>query len=248
MEHMEYKMPAECLRDLFYRQVEKSNALKDDVAHYRREMRKGPGTPDYTLLFLRQSVERYIEHVRHEQNLQDRKVAYQRNQPQHIPDNPATPAAGSKGKNKGKSKGNKDRSPSPTGSDRRGSSPTGSSGHVQIKKCYFHNVGLRGGSGCSHGDKCKFVHQRMSDDEFKKVQVPARSASPGGKGRRDGSPDAKGKGKKGARARTPGPKSYCHAFAKTGKCPREDKFGAGKCIFPHKTMAQVEADKSRSSR
>ena len=56
MEHMQYTMPAECLRDLFYRQVQNSTVLKEDLSHYRREMRKGPGATDYTLTHLRSSI------------------------------------------------------------------------------------------------------------------------------------------------------------------------------------------------
>ena len=85
-------MPGDCLRDMFYQQVEKSSVLKEDIAHYRREARKGPSTPDYCLTYLRHSVERYVEQMRHERNLQDRKIAYQSNQPQLV-DSSAAPGA-----------------------------------------------------------------------------------------------------------------------------------------------------------
>ena len=45
----------------------------------------------------------------------------------------------------------------------------------------------------------------------------------------------------------PKPGQYCHDFTKSGRRPREDKHGAGKCIFPHKTQAQVGAGKKAAA-
>ena len=196
MEHMQYTMPAECLRDLSYRQVQNSTVLKEDLSHYRREMRKGPGATDYTLTYLRKCVTDQIDFIRHEQNLQDRKIAFQRNQPQAIADSPAAAAAGDKGKGKSRGKspreahgsrpdaairGARDRSPSPTGSMSSAKSPPSSpnkgSPQNPAKKCYFYNAGLRGDTGCSTGDNCKFSHQRMTEDEFKQVKAPSRNSS-----------------------------------------------------------------------
>ena len=75
LEHTQYTMPPDCLRDLFFRMTEKSAVLREDIAHYRREQCKGPGTPDYSLDYLCRSIEMYAEHQRHEQSLQDRKSA-----------------------------------------------------------------------------------------------------------------------------------------------------------------------------
>jgi hypothetical protein len=87
----------------------------------------------------------------------------------------------------------------------------------------------------------------MSEDEFKQAKAPPKSSSPRGKEGRSGSPKGKGKGKRGSRAESPGPRSHCHAFAKTGTCPREEKLGKGKCIFPRKTKAQIEAEKKAAA-
>ena len=48
-------------RDLLYRRMQLSNALKEDLAHLRREKAKGEGAERYTYLFLRRSIERFIE-------------------------------------------------------------------------------------------------------------------------------------------------------------------------------------------
>ena len=37
-----------------------SNALKEDLAHFRREKAKGEGAEHYTYLFLRRSIERFL--------------------------------------------------------------------------------------------------------------------------------------------------------------------------------------------
>ena len=81
LEHTQYTMPPDCLRDLFFRMIEKSGVLREDIAHYRREQCKGTGTPDFSLDYLRRCIERLVEHQRHDQSLQDRKSAYLRNQP-----------------------------------------------------------------------------------------------------------------------------------------------------------------------
>ena len=79
----------------------------------------------------------------------------------------------------------------------------------------------------------------MSDDEFTPTRTLARSTSP--RAKEAGGEGGKGKGKAGGQAPKLG--QYCHEFAKTEKCPREEKFGVGKCIFPHRMQAQVDADK-----
>ena len=82
----------------------------------------------------------------------------------------------------------------------------------------------------------------MTDEEFI-PWVGNRDGSPKGGDRaaNKGKGKADGKGKANGKAAKPG--QFCYDFAKTGFCPREEKYGEGKCIFAHKTQAHVDADK-----
>ena len=51
----------EASKDMFASKWFQSNALKEDIAHYKRARAKGPNVdPDFTLLFMRRSMEIYI--------------------------------------------------------------------------------------------------------------------------------------------------------------------------------------------
>ena len=115
-----------------------------------------------------------------------------------------------------------------------------------MRKCYFFNAGLRGGSGCNAGDTRRFLHQHMSEQEYSTGSPAARTPSPKGKGKGEaGGRGGNGEGKGGQKPASPG--QYCHELARFGRCPREEKFGVGKCIFSHKTQAQADAGKKAAA-
>jgi hypothetical protein len=129
-----------------------SVALKEDLAHFRREKAKGEGAENYTYSFLRKSIERFIANDRQDKNLADRQHALRQaasgKAGADLAANQAAPAQ--KAKEKEKTKGQGDRS----GSAKRSPSPTDKKagkgkGKPHADKCYFYNIEIRGlGSGC----------------------------------------------------------------------------------------------------
>ena len=83
-------------------------------------------------------------------------------------------------------------------------------------KCFFFNAGLRGGKQCSVGNDCRFLHQRMTDEEYNAPRASSRNNSPSGgdKGAAKGTGRADGKGK--GKGKVVKSQSHCFDFAKSG--------------------------------
>ena len=239
------------MRDLMFRQMKKSTALSEEVAHFNRQRTKGSDAEDFTYTFLRRSIERHLALQRQERNLADRKAAMTKPF-EKTGGGAAAPAAktrpkpGARGRSAAGSPSNRARaSSSGTGRGREGGSgtPRGAEKLGDKPKCYFYNLELRGREpGCTKGKDCSHVHDRIPDNVFATMQPPgARSKSPTG--------DKKGKGKgkgKGTKPTTGQKKPfvrYCHNFYRDGTCKIEKEKGT--CPFPHLTSTQVEEERAK---
>ena len=248
------------LRDLLFRQVEKSTALAEDVAHYKRV---GKSHADHSYRFLRDMIERSVENSHQRKIVEERRNAIRAGNHAAIENAPASPATTATGGG-GSGAAPKATAPALPASAGSGTQPKpkkrpksrppprsseagGSEGakppkpaKVDLKEvpCYFHSAEKYGaGNGCSKGAKCPFSHGKfMSKTEFEAAKRPSRSASAS---RRKG--DGKGKASP-PRPPTPGAGRrkvpfHCNKFLKEGSCQYGDN-----CKFPHLTKAQYDEE------
>ena len=81
------------LRDLLFRQVEKSAALAEDVAHFKRVSTQNP---DHSYRFLREAIERSVKNAHQRKIVEERRNAIKsgRQTPIEVPASPATAGGG----------------------------------------------------------------------------------------------------------------------------------------------------------
>ena len=248
VDNMQERLDDRALRDILYKKMEKSALFAADLAHYRREKAKSMTTEgakeDYSLTFLKGCMDRHIMEQLEEKQVAARKAGVRLGKtgnPEVEDTTPATPAkGGGKGapKPKPKSKQAKAKGTSTgTASERRpsvGSQHSEGRGRAETPKglCYYYNAGLRGGKACRRGDKCTWVHGRMSDEEFKRTPEPKSS--------RTNSPAPKKKAEPGRtwRLAKDGRKIpiCCMEFKNTGKCVKKDK---GTCTWERHITKEV---------
>ena len=238
------------LRDLLFMQVEKSVALAEDVAHYKRV---GKNHPDHAYRFLRDAIERATVNKHQKYIVEERRNAFRvgRSPLELVPDTPAVPAVpASTGRGARENKRDRKRDGSrrpggggsvPTPAPKSGAAPPRTT-NLKDVPCYYHSAAqhITGHKGCRFGKDCHFAHDKLlSKAEFDRMERPrARSASASSTGSRKG----KGKGK-GDSARPPRTRTeplHCNKFLKTGKCDYVGKNGE-KCKFPHLTRAEYDA-------
>ena len=145
------------LRDILFRKMDVSQApfFRNDLAHYRREKK------DHTYQFLLDSMDRFIDDFTLEHNRAVQAAEYGKGNK-------------SLAVKKGATGTNKNTTTLPTTTGKGNSSPAQT---VDTKRhCYFHHNG-----GCSKGDACGYLHERISKDAIAKLIRPgSRSRSPGG--------------------------------------------------------------------
>ena len=102
VDHLEEWVSTKALRDLMFRQLDKSTASVEDMAHYKRA---GPQHGDRSYAFQRDAIERHIKHTHQRKIVDERRADLQRgNQPMLDP-SPAAPAVadvGSAGRGAGR--------------------------------------------------------------------------------------------------------------------------------------------------
>ena len=215
------------LASILIQKLDKSSALKEDLAHYWRQE---PGHPDHSYEYLINSMARYLT----------RSGTYDVNRAggiQSILKNigrgaaPAVDAGGMfkrvKAKAKKGAKAKKEaeaaKLAAPAGKGKGGGNGNGD----KLGVCYFHNTE----AGCiKTARECKFEHKKLSAAEAAKLVKPP------GKESRANSPAAKAKAKAKAKA---GPKaqprspSFCFKFISPGSC------NDANCLFMHLTEEAV---------
>ena len=254
------------LRDLLFRQVEKSSALAEDIAHYKRI---GKQHPDYSYRFLRDAIERSVENSHQRKIVEERRNAIRSGRNPTIENAPANPAtatstvaaggaggqAGGPGpstvmalpgsaesgtkdpKNKGRTRSRKPKGGGAEEGRKRNDPPKGT--NLKDIPCWFHSASHHGaGKGCSRGATCPFSHSKfMSKADFEAAERP-RSLSAS---RRTGKGGGKGKAPATqTRAASTARRTpfHCNKFLKDGVCPYEQ---AGKqCKYPHLTKAEYD--------
>ena len=171
------------LRDLLFRQVEKSAALAEDVAHYKRV---GKQHPDHSYRFLRDMIERSVENSHQRKIVEAHRSAIRsgrNNMIETAPANPATttagggsgappatagPAAPASAESGAPKPKRRQRSRPPPGSGggggKKGGEPPKEGQKTDLKEvpCYFHSAAKYGvGKGCSKGAACSFSHGKF---------------------------------------------------------------------------------------
>ena len=208
------------LAGILLQKLEKSTVLKEDIAHYHRQV---PGHPDQSYEYLMNSMSRYLTRKRYDVN----RVGGVQSIIRNMGGRGATPAVegdaplSKRAKAKAK-KGAKVTKAVAAPADKGKGAGKGTRDKIGV--CYFHNTE----AGCTKTAKeCKFEHKKLSAAEAAKLVKPpgrdsrASSPSPGGK-----RPGAKAKPKAGAKAKPKTP-SYCFKYASSQGCQDKD------CQFMH---------------
>ena len=175
------------LRDMLFKQMDKSKVFAEDIAHYKRK-RGIADHPDYTYNYLHTAMTNHLDSVHKERQVSQRQRDLQGRRGRKGNDqDDACPAAtgGPKGKAKGKGKDKgKDRDKS------RGRDVSRDTSRSK-RHCWFHlakHYGVRE-KPCKNGSTCYNSHELISKEDFDKMEQPqSRSPSPKRKG--------KGKGKR----------------------------------------------------
>ncbi len=205
------------LAGILLQKLDKSTVLKEDLAHYHRQV---PGHPDQSYDFLMNSMNRYLTRKRYDVNRTGGVQSLIKN----MGGRGAAPAVegGTSKKAKAKAKKAKEAKAIAAPADKGKGAGKGSSPKLGI--CFFHNTE----AGCTKSAKeCKFDHNKLSPAEAAKLVKPAgrdsRATSPGGK-----RPGAKAKpGPKASAKATPKSPSYCFKYSSPQGC--NDK----NCQFMH---------------
>ena len=234
------------LRDILFRQVEKSTVLSEDIAHYKRV---DYSHPDRSYKFLRSAIERYIKNSHQKKLAEERRTAIRtgKNTPIEVPGAPATEGGGdtpaapalSGGRNsagagaKANPKRGRSRNKDKSGSGKGGGAPT----KLEDMPCYFHSAARYGvGTGCTKGKECPFSHKLfIKREDFENKERPRSSSA------------SRGRGKGGGKGKSPSPSPtkrttplHCIKFLKDGTCPFEKE---GKpCKYPHLNQEQYDAE------
>ena len=243
---MLYANGEKTLRDLLFRQVEKSAALAEDVAHYKRVSLKHP---DHSYVFLRDAIERFVKNSHPMKIIEERRNAIRsgKSTPIELPAAPATDGGGDVPAVPSLPTGHGSAGSGAKGKQRRGRSQSknggggGKAANEQAKKdgakgvpCYFHSAARYGvGNGCSKGNDCPFSHSLIiKREEFEATERPRSASASKGSGK------GGGKGKSPARNRSV--PFHCNRFLKDGTCPFEKE---GKpCRYPHLNREQYNAE------
>ena len=211
------------LAGISLQRLEKSNVLKEDLAHYYRQE---PGHPDHNYEYLINSMTRYLRRKRYDVNrVGGIQSTYSENMGRGaapaVDDDAKSKRA--KAKKKARDAAKAAKLAAPAGKGKGG----GKGNSDKLGVCYFHNTE----AGCIKTAKeCKFDHKKLSAAEAAKLVKPP------GRESRANSPAAKAKAKAKAKA---GPKvqprspSYCFKFMSPGSCNDTN------CQFMHLTGDMV---------
>jgi hypothetical protein len=182
------------LAGILLQKLEKSTVLKEDIAHYHRQV---PGHPDQSYEYLMNSMNRYLTRKRYDVNRTGGVQSLIKNMGGRGAA-PAVEGETSQSKRaKAKAKKAKEAKAIAAPADKGKGAGKGSAPKLGI--CFFHNTE----AGCTKSAKeCKFEHKKLSPSEAAKLVKPA------GRDSRASSPSAKAK--PGAKAK-PSPKAKAKA-------------------------------------
>ena len=248
--NMLYANGEKTLRDLLFRQVEKSAALAEDIAHYKRV---GLKHPDRSYAFLRDAIERFVKNAHQRKITEERRNAIRsgkntsievpalpaKDDGGSVPAVPSLPADQGNPGSGGKGQPKRGRSKKRNGGDggNGGDGPT-KKNNLKDVPCYFHSAARYGaGQGCYRGNACPFSHSLfIKREEFDTKERPrSASASKGG-----GKGGGKGRSRSASKRLIP---FHCNKFLKDGVCPTEKE---GKtCKYPHLNQEQYDAEAAR---
>ena len=151
VDNMEEAVTDNVKRDLIYVQMNKSKALAEDMAHFRRQVM---GHPDRTYEYLRRSIERHLENTKQEKNRLDRANAFKQGKGRNLIPGLAAPEGHPKGKKKGKGRGKRRGRSQSRGAGGGGGQSTDQKPKSEII-CYFFQLGECTNKPCSFKHKGK---------------------------------------------------------------------------------------------